>query len=372
MIDQSLAPLPPMGYNTWNAFRTKIDFQQIVDMADVMVSSGMRDAGYEYLVVDDGWQASTRDDKGYLQPHPERFAPGIKALADEVHARGLKFGLYGSPGIRTCAMIYDAYDGTGLGSWGHEQRDIETFAEWGVDYLKYDWCEARFGIDQHLDYPTAFARMSELVASVGRPIVYSISEYGNSNPWEWAPGIAHMWRTTPDIEPSFASIQRIALSQRGLEHHSGPGHWNDPDMLQIGNPGLSLEECRTHLALWAMMAAPLMAGNDLRIMTDEVAELLCTPGLIAIDQDPLGKQGRRIRTEWTHHVWRRELSEGGTAWCVVNPLDEGVVRVEVDGTLVVDGVQTFDLDTTEVTDAVTGERFSGVELAPHASVTLLH
>ncbi|WP_022909438.1 glycoside hydrolase family 27 protein [Aestuariimicrobium kwangyangense] len=305
-------PTPPMGWNSWNAFRTRIDEQQIVSMADVIVSTGLRDAGYQYLVVDDGWQAPRRSSGGNLQPDPARFGQGIDWLADQVHQRGLKLGMYLAPGRATCAMIYDAYPGEGLGSFGHEADDLAAYAEWGVDYLKYDWCEACRD-DTGLSYRGAFEKMGQLIADSPREFVYSISEYGRTNPWEWAPGLANLWRTTPDIDPSFSSVRGIADAQRGLERWSRPGAWNDPDMLQVGNPGLTLAECRAHLGLWALLAAPLMAGNDIRTMNRSVAQVLTNPRLVAIDQDPLGRQGRRIQREFRFDVWLRELSGGRVA-----------------------------------------------------------
>lgn len=365
-------PTPPMGWNSWNAFRTKIDEQQIVQMADLMVSTGMRDAGYEFLVVDDGWQAPRRSSDGLLQPDPARFGQGIDWLADQVHQRGLKLGMYLSPGRATCAMIYDAYPGEGLGSFGHEQDDLDTYASWGVDYLKYDWCEACRD-DTGLTYRRAFEHMGGLIADHEREFVYSISEYGRTNPWEWAPAIANLWRTTVDIEPSLRSFTAIVDEQRGLERFSGPGGWNDPDMLQVGNPGLNLAECRAHLGLWAMLAAPLMAGNDLRVMNRAVAGLLTNPGVIAVNQDRLGQQGRRIQREHFFDVWVRELADERLAVAVFGRGEHGAeprhpLEVQVrDGLLRVhDGAAETVIEvsvTGRVTEVWTGEERDEGEVA---------
>lgn len=357
-----------MGWNSWNAFRTKIDEQQIVQMADLMVSTGLRDAGYEYLVIDDGWQASRRTSDGYLTSDPQRFGQGIGWLADQIHARGLKLGMYLTPGRATCAMIYDAYPGEGLGSFGHERDDLDTYTQWGVDYLKYDWCEACRD-DTGVTYRGAFEHMGQLIAESPREYVYSISEYGRTNPWEWAPGLANLWRTTPDIEPSFRSISWIADNQRGLEQYARPGSWNDPDMLQAGNPGLSITECRAHVGLWALLAAPLMAGNDIRTMTRAVAGLLTNPRVVAINQDPLGRQGRRIQREFRFDVWVRELSGGRLAVGVLGsgemaseptrPLDitlrDGLLRVDNGTENVIDLTHLLPATSGRVTEVWSGE-----------------
>ena len=358
-----------MGWNSWNAFRTKIDEQQILQMADLMVSTGLREAGYEYLVIDDGWQAARRTSDGYLTSDPQRFGQGIGWLADQIHQRGLKLGMYLTPGRATCAMIYDAYPGEGLGSFGHERDDLDTYTAWGVDYLKYDWCEACRD-DTGLTYRGAFEHMGQLIAESPREYVYSISEYGRTNPWEWAPGLANLWRTTPDIEPSYPSVTGIADAQRGLERFSGPGSWNDPDMLQVGNPGLSLAECRAHVGLWALLAAPLMAGNDIRTMTRAVAGLLTNPRVVAINQDALGRQGRRIQREFRFDVWVRELSQGRLAVGVLGsgesasepprPLEirlrDGVLRVDNGTENVVDLTHLLPAGTTgRVTEVWSGE-----------------
>lgn len=305
-----LALTPPMGWNSWNTFRCYgLNENVVVETAEALVTSGMRDAGYEYVVVDDCWQDFRRDRSGRLNSNPERFPSGIPALAKEIHDRGLKFGLYLSPGKRTCAMIYDRYPGEQLGSLGYEDRDVQTFADWGVDYLKYDWCRANRG-GTGLTEKAAFTRMRRKLETIGRPMVYSISEYGRSKPWEWAPGVANLWRTTPDIAPLWGSVMRIVAKQHGLARYARPGAWNDPDMLEVGNVGLSDIESRSHFMLWAMLAAPLMAGNDVRSMSDSTRQLLTHPGILNISQDAAGIQGEHVDRDGRLDFWRRRLSNG--------------------------------------------------------------
>lgn len=222
-LDNGLALTPPMGWNSWNEVHCYGLTEQVVrHAADSLVATGMRDAGYQYVVVDDCWQAHTRGADGALRSHPERFPSGIKALADYVHARGLKFGIYAAPGTKTCAMIWDDYPGVELGSYGHERQDAETFAFWGVDYLKYDWCEAhRF---PGLEPVAAFGAMRDALASVKRDIVYSISEYGHYKPWTWAHSVGNLWRTTSDLAPRWSSVSGVINSQAALADFTGrPG-----------------------------------------------------------------------------------------------------------------------------------------------------
>ncbi|WP_198169880.1 alpha-galactosidase [Agromyces laixinhei] len=318
-----LAVTPPMGWNSWNRFRCyELNEDVVVQTADAMVASGMRDAGYDYLVVDDCWQAHRRDGSGRLQSHPRRFASGMAALGEEIHARGLKFGMYLAPGRKTCAMIYDRYHGEALGSFGHEQEDLETLAGWGVDYLKYDWCRANRG-GTGLSEGEAFRRMAEAIGRSDRPMVYSISEYGRTKPWTWAPEVAHLWRTTGDIAANWRSVMRIADRQHALAPFAGPGGWNDPDMLEVGNAGLSGIESRSHFMMWAMLAAPLMAGNDLRTMDEPTRQVLTNPGVLAISQDPLGRQGSRTARHRSFDVWHRDLADG-TAVGILNRTNRAI------------------------------------------------
>ena len=282
----TLARTPPMGWNSWNKFGCDVSERLVKEMADAMVSSGLRDAGYQYIVIDDCWQVS-RDADGAIVPDPERFPSGMKALADYVHAKGLKFGLYSDAGARTCQGR--------PGSNGYEVEDARQYAAWGVDYLKYDWCHTE-GVDPKIAYPT----MRDALRATGRPIVFSMCEWGRSQPWTWARGVAHLWRTTGDIEDCWScggSFVRILDRQVGLEKYAGPGGWNDPDMLEVGNGGMTTSEYRAHFSFWSLLAAPLMAGNDLRTMSAETRDILANRDVIAIDQDPLGAQGRRIRDD---------------------------------------------------------------------------
>ncbi|MFD4422888.1 alpha-galactosidase [Agromyces sp. NPDC058484] len=363
-----LAATPPMGWNSWNRFRCyELTEEVVMRTADALVASGMRDAGYEYVVVDDCWQAFRRDPAGRLRAHPGRFPSGMAALADEVHARGLKFGMYLAPGRKTCAMIYDRYPGEELGSFGRERQDLETLAGWGIDYLKYDWCRANRG-GTGLAEGDAFARMSAAIERIDRPIVYSISEYGRTRPWTWAPPIAHLWRTTGDISPDWRSVMRIADQQHGLAAYAGPGSWNDPDMLEVGNDGLSDIESRSHFMLWAMLAAPLMAGNDLRTMEESTRRLLTHPGVLAISQDALGRQGARTARDPTYDVWRRELADG-TAVGVLNRRSRPATALIHDGWITTargnrlarlgDGARNVWTDASATEGAL---RFSGREM----------
>ncbi|WP_207344313.1 glycoside hydrolase family 27 protein [Arthrobacter sp. E3] len=337
-----LALTPPMGWNSWNCFRCyDINETKLLEVADSMVESGMLKAGFDTFVIDDCWQALSRDVHGRLRSHPARFPSGMRWIGEQLKERGFKFGLYGSPGRKTCAMIYDRYPGHDLGSFGREQLDANTFADWGVDFLKYDWCEA----DEDgtgLRYPQAFERMALALENTGREIVYSISEYGRTEPWTWAWEYGHMWRTTPDIEKNWASVQSIADHQAAISAFSGPGAWNDPDMLQVGNPGLSDIESATHFALWCFFAAPLMAGHDPRTMSVTTRRLLTNAALIGINQDPLGVGAVREQHASGLDLWTRPLSTG-RGWLVVNRLEEPIVLAFREGSLQVDGAILADL-----------------------------
>jgi alpha-galactosidase len=318
-----LALTPPMGWNTWNTFSSHIHESLLRDTADSLVASGMRDAGYTYLVIDDTWAKRERDAQGNLVPDPEKFPSGLKALADYLHARGLKLGIYSCAGTQTCAGY--------PGSWGHEFQDARLFASWGVDYLKYDWCNHGTA-----DARDAYTRMRDALHAAGRPVVFSLCEWGQNKPWEWAGEVGHLWRTTGDIYDSYDGVKGWEHGWKhildlqyslvpsngpdGLGKYAGPGHWNDPDMLEVGNPGLTPAEARAHFALWCMIAAPLMAGNDLRTMTPEVRALLTDREVIALDQDPLGKQGFRAQAEPGRgfEIWVKELSGGDWAVCLLN------------------------------------------------------
>jgi alpha-galactosidase len=292
-----------MGWNSWNKFAEHIDDKAVREIADSIVSSGMKDAGYVYVNIDDTWEGK-RDSQGNIQSN-EKF-PDMKGLADYVHGKGLKIGIYSSPGPLTCAK----YEG----SYQHEEQDAKTYAAWGIDYLKYDWCSAD-KVYKRAEMPAVYRKMSEALKNAGRPIVFSFCQYGLDKVWEWGPSAgANLWRTTGDIEDTWRSMSRIGFDrQAGLESYASPGHWNDPDMLEIGNDGMSDIEYRTHLSLWAMLAAPLLAGNDLRHMTDESKAILTNREVIAIDQDPLGKQGYRISKAAEEEIWVKPLAGGSLA-----------------------------------------------------------
>jgi alpha-galactosidase len=309
---------PPMGWNSWNAFRTKLDERTLVEVADALVDRGLLEAGYDYFVIDDGWQAPGRV-SGRLVPDPQRFPSGMEWLGDQIRSRGLKLGLYLVPGRRTCAEIFDGYgDGSGLGSFGHEEQDLAQFLDWGVEFLKYDWCKGN-KCGTGLDQVSAFTRMSQLVDRAPGELIYSISEYGASKPWEWAPGIAHMWRTTLDLSPRWWQVLWHARRTQQWADHSRPGAVNDPDMLVAGQGPLIGPAAWSHVAMWAMQAAPLFAGNDPRTMSAETARALCDPILITLDQDPLVSAGRIISRRPGVDVWERRTTSG-RARLVVNTL----------------------------------------------------
>jgi alpha-galactosidase len=292
-----LAPTPPMGWNSWNHFAERIDDKTVRVEADAMASSGMKAAGYQYIVIDDTW-AGQRDAQGFI--HPNSKFPDMKELADYVHSKGLKLGIYSSPAARTCA----GYEG----SLGHEEQDAQTYANWGMDYLKYDWCQSGGSRE---DMIAAYTKMHDALLKTGRPIVLSLCQYGWHKVWEWGPSVGgNLWRTTGDITDRYFAMAEIGFNQNGLEKYAGPGHWNDPDMLEVGNGGMSEDEYRTHMSLWAILAAPLMAGNDLTQMTPYTVELLTNPEVIAVDQDPLGKQGYRVAQEGPFEVWMKPMADG--------------------------------------------------------------
>ncbi|HYA48769.1 MAG TPA: glycoside hydrolase family 27 protein [Burkholderiales bacterium] len=311
-LPNGLALTPPMGWNSWNKFACGVNEKAVRAAADAMVASGMRDAGYQYIVIDDCWQVD-RDAKGNIIVDGRSFPSGIKALADYVHSKGLKFGIYSDAGTKTCAGR--------PGSWGYEFQDARQYAEWGVDYLKYDWCN-----NGGQNSAAAYSRMRDALQACGRPIVFSICEWGSTKPWLWARDIGNLWRTTDDIQDAWEvkkgqgglGVVQILDLQAGLEAHSGPGHWNDPDMLEVGNGGMTDAEYRTHFSLWCLLAAPLMAGDDLRTMTSATRDILTNKEVIAIDQDPLGRQAAKVRDDGDLEVWARPLADGGRAVILLN------------------------------------------------------
>jgi alpha-galactosidase len=313
----SLAQTPPMGWNSWNKFSCNVSEDLIKSVADAMATNGMKDAGYQYVVIDDCWQMG-RDENGFIVADPQHFPSGIKALADYVHSKGLKFGLYSDAGMKTCAGR--------VGSQGHEYQDAMQYARWGVDYLKYDWCSTFTRNAEE-----AYSTMSNALLATGRPIVLSMCEWGTANPWVWGKGIGNLWRTTGDISDVWNSKKKwpdgsccqlgmvdIVDLQVGLESFAGPGHWNDPDMLEVGNGGMTNTEYRAHFSLWALLAAPLIAGNDVRSMTPEIKEILTNKEVIVVNQDKLGREGRRVTKNGDVEVWAKEMSDGSRAVILFN------------------------------------------------------
>jgi alpha-galactosidase len=302
-----VAKTPPMGWNSWNHFATEIDDGTVRSIADAMVSSGMRDAGYVYVNIDDTWQG-VRDAQGNLTSN-EHF-PDMKALADYVHSKGLKLGIYSSPAKLACYGYQ--------GSYGHEVQDANTFASWGIDYLKYDWCYASsdYNMDGGLQY--AYLTMGSALQATGRPIVYSLCEGGMGQVEKWGADVGgNLWRTTADISDSWNSMINNIESQVPMAPYAGPGHWNDPDMLEIGNGQMTDDESRTHMSLWALSAAPLLAGNDIRNMSASTMSILLNSEVIAVDQDPLGIQAKPVKDGYLS-TWIKPLVGGSTAIGVVN------------------------------------------------------
>jgi len=302
-----------MGWNSWNKFACNVNEALVRGAADAMVSSGMRDTGYVYVVIDDCWQGK-RDASGNIEADAVKFPSGIKALADYIHGKGLKFGIYSDAGTKTCGGF--------PGSRGHEFQDAARYAAWGVDYLKYDWCNT-----DSQDAQSSYLTMSQALQATGRPIVFSMCEWGNAKPWLWARNIGNLWRTTGDIADQWDGMHtngysmgllKIVDMQADLAPYAGPGHWNDPDMLEVGNGGMTDSEYRAHFSLWAMMAAPLIAGNDLANMTAPTKAILMNKDVIAVDQDPLGAAGTRVWKDGDAEVWARPLKGGGRAVVLLN------------------------------------------------------
>ncbi len=307
MRAQQVAATPPMGWNSWNHFHQNVDDAIVRAQADAMVTSGMRDAGYVYINIDDTWEGE-RDAQGVI--HSNSKFPDMKALADYVHSKGLKIGIYSSPGAKTCAGFE--------GSLNHEEQDAQTYANWGFDYLKYDLC-SYLGVMKNAATPEqahqmmvdAYNKMRDAIKKTGRPMVYSFCEYGIDAVWQWAPASgANLWRTTGDISDRYDRMESIGFSQAGLSKYAGPGHWNDPDMLEVGNGGMKPDEYRVHMSLWAILAAPLLSGNDLSTMSPETIAILTNRDVVAVDQDPAGKQGDRVWAEGPMEIWSKRMADG--------------------------------------------------------------
>lgn len=315
---EGLALTPQMGWNSWNKFGTDINEQMVKEMADALVSTGLKDAGYNHILLDDGWMEMERDAQGNLVPHREKFPNGIKVVADYVHSKGLKFGLYNCAGSKTCAGY--------PGSRGHEYQDALKYAEWGVDYLKYDWCSTG-----KLNAEEAYITMRDAIYAAGRPILLSICEWGTDAPWKWAQSVGHSWRTTGDIYNCFSckhdhggyfswgALNILDMrNQDELRKAAGPDHWNDMDMLEVGNGGLTPDEERTHFALWAILNSPLLLGNDLRNMSPQALDILTNKEIIAINQDSLGIQGFKYKKEGTVEIWVKPMANDEWALCFFN------------------------------------------------------
>jgi alpha-galactosidase len=311
VADNGLVRTPPMGWNSWNKFAGRVTAEDVRGMADAMASNGMKAAGYVYINIDDTWEGS-RDAQGNIQSN-KKF-PDMKALADYVHSKGLKLGIYSTPGPDTCA----GYEG----SYNHEVQDARTYAAWGVDYLKYDWCGAR-NLYKDEEMQAVYQKMGDALLASGRPIVYSLCQYGRADVWKWGPEVGgNAWRTTGDIRDTWASMSKIGFDQDKLAEYAKPGHFNDPDMLEIGNGGMSETEYRTHMSLWSILAAPLLAGNDLRQMPPGILDILTNAEVIAVNQDKEGKQGSRISKEGDREIWSRKLGGGALAVGLFNRSDE--------------------------------------------------
>ncbi|MFI1770899.1 glycoside hydrolase family 27 protein [Thalassobellus citreus] len=316
-----LAETPPLGWNSWNTFRTDINEQLVKDIADKFVELGLKDAGYEYIVLDDGWMSKERDANGNLIADPVKFPSGIKALADYIHAKGLKFGLYNCAGSKTCAGY--------PGSRGYEYQDARLYASWDVDYLKYDWCNT-----EKLNAEGAYITMRDALKSAGRPVVYSICEWGDNEPWKWAKDVGHLARVTGDIINcwdcevghgtwSSSGVWKIINMRKEIRKVAGPGHWNDFDMMEVGN-GMTDAEDRSHFAMWSMLASPLIMGNDLRSATKETIKTLTNKEVIAVNQDKLGIQGLRFTNENNIETWVKPLDNGKWAMVFINMKDVSV------------------------------------------------
>ncbi|RDI23677.1 alpha-galactosidase [Lentzea flaviverrucosa] len=359
-LPDGLALTPPMGFNNWNTTACGPEFTEAMvrDIADIFVSKGLKDAGYEYVNIDDCWAEKTRDAAGQLVPNRTRFPSGIKAVADYVHSKGLKFGIYTSAGTATCEK-----DNGFPGGLGHEESDAQQFASWGVDYLKYDNCN-----NQGVDAKERYRKMRDALKKTGRPIVFSLCEWGQSKPWEWASDTGHLWRTTGDIVDTWPRTMEIYEENVVLDSYAGPGHWNDPDMLEVGNGKMSAVQYQSHFSLWAIMAAPLLIGSDLRKVSADTFTILENKDVIAVDQDRLGVQGKRIRTTGASgaDVIVKPLANGDKAVALFNKsastqtISTSLAEIGMSGPAVLKDLWTKSAHTTS--DAISAS------VASHATV----
>jgi len=305
--DPTVAATPPMGWNSWNHFSCKVTADDVRSAADAIAGNGMKDAGYIYVNIDDCWEGD-RDEHGRIRSNAK--FPDMKGLVDYIHSKGLKAGIYSSPGPKTCAK----YEG----SYGHEDQDAQQYAEWGFDYLKYDWCSAE-KVYKRSEMTAVYQKMHDALVRTGRPIVFSLCQYGYERVWRWGASVGgNLWRTTEDITDHYDRMSVIGFDQDGLEPFAGPGHWNDPDMLEVGNGGMNHDEYLTHMSLWVLLAAPLLAGNDLSKMTPETLEILTNKEVVAVDQDSKGVQGHRVSQEGPLEVWAKPLADGSVAMGLFN------------------------------------------------------
>ena len=337
---EGLAQTPPLGWNSWNTFATDINEELVKNIADKFIELGLKDAGYEYIVLDDGWMAKERDESGNLIPDPVKFPSGMKSLAAYIHSKGLKFGLYNCAGSKTCAGY--------PGSRGYEYQDAASYASWDVDYLKYDWCNT-----EKLNAEGAYITMRDALKKAERPIVFSICEWGDNQPWKWAKDVGHLWRVTGDIincwdcevgHGSWSSwgVWKIINMRKDIRKVAGPGHWNDFDMMEVGN-GMTDAEDRSHFAMWSMLASPLIMGNDLRTATKETIKTLSNKEVIAVNQDKLGIQGFRFTNENNTEIWLKPLENEAWAMTFVNMSDK---PIEIN----------FDWKKHDIGDDVNGKR----------------
>ncbi|KAJ4709965.1 Alpha-galactosidase [Melia azedarach] len=296
LLKNGLGLTPPMGWNSWNHFHCQINEKIIRETADALVSSGLVKLGYKYVNIDDCWGESSRDSQGNLVANKTTFPSGIKALADYVHSKGLKLGIYADSGYRTCS-------GTMPGSLGHEEHDASTFASWGIDYLKYDNC---FNDDTR---PTIrYQAMSNALKKTGHSIFFSMCEWGDMRPALWGANMGNSWRTTDDISDSWGSMLKIADMNEVYADRAKPGGWNDPDMLEVGNGGMKYNEYVVHFSIWAISKAPLLLGCDVRNLTKESMQIIGNEEVIAVNQDPLGVQAKKVRMLGERMIWAGPLS----------------------------------------------------------------
>jgi len=361
-----LALTPPMGWNGFNHFYHSVSEARVEAQARALVSSGMQAAGYTYVNLDGGWDLKHRNSAGQLQPDPAKFPHGIKPVADYVHELGLKFGIYASAGYMNCAA-------TSAGSYGHYIQDAAAFAAWGVDYVKLDWCYIPFHDYPHMKQQQVslfLARqMGAALAGTNRSILYDINDWIYSDDaWVWARGLAHMWRTTHDSHDMWSSL--LSQFKANVNHHAlaGPGGWNDPDMLEVGNGGMSSVEYQAQFSLWAEMAAPLIAGNDLTLMSPVTRSILTNAAVIAIDQDPLGRQGYPVSSEGGHWVLTKALANGDRAVVLFNETGKpAIISTSVEQVGAVKAPQWVQLNVWDGTVTQTWGPISAL-VAPHGVV----